>query len=159
MNQFGKLYQADNRYCLQFERFFPKQTEEVFQTLTDSHLFTLWYPFATGEVEWRVGGKIHFNDGDGSLYEGVISKLEAPSTFVFKEVEDLLEMYVKKEMNGCKLTFIHTFDNKEMAMYIAAGWHRCLDVFEQIVNGEEIEWKNNASSLRSYYKEIFTTTT
>lgn len=37
----------------------------------------------------------------------------------------------------------------------AAGWHRCLDVLHQIVNGHQVEWEDNSAELRDYYREIF----
>ncbi|WP_235848378.1 SRPBCC family protein [Litchfieldia alkalitelluris] len=51
------------------------------------------------------------------------------------------------------LELCHTFDDREMAIYIAAGWHRCLDVLDQLIHGRIIEWKENAPELREYYKK------
>lgn len=53
------------------------------------------------------------------------------------------------------MVFTHVFDDKEMAMYTAAGWHRCLDVLQQIVNGQPVEWKDNSVELREFYREAF----
>ncbi|GIP18115.1 hypothetical protein J40TS1_37570 [Paenibacillus montaniterrae] len=40
--------------------------------------FSQWYPFATGEVDLKLGGKIAFDDGEGTTYEGTITVLQAP---------------------------------------------------------------------------------
>ncbi|CDQ40558.1 hypothetical protein BN990_02883 [Virgibacillus salexigens] len=53
------------------------------------------------------------------------------------------------------MVFTHIFDDKEMAMYIAAGWHRCLDALQQIVNRQPVEWKDNSAELRKLYREAF----
>ncbi|MFB1083044.1 hypothetical protein [Jeotgalibacillus sp. JSM ZJ347] len=53
------------------------------------------------------------------------------------------------------MTFTHTFDDHAWAVNTAAGWHRCLDVFDQIVNGHHVEWKENAVELREYYQTAF----
>ncbi|MCP3027650.1 SRPBCC family protein [Halobacillus sp. A5] len=155
MNNYGRLYESNGRYALQFERFFPYTCEEAFRVITNPEAFVQWYPFATGEMDLQTGGRIYFDDGEGSTYEAVITELEAPHKFSFQEVDDLLEMSLHEEDEGCRFVFTHTFDDQEMAMYVAAGWHRCLDVLEQIIRGEQVEWKDNAVELREYYRSEF----
>ena len=59
---------------------------ECVPMITNPDCFIQWYPFATGELELRVGGKIGFDDGEGATYEGVITKLTSPYAFEFQEV-------------------------------------------------------------------------
>ncbi|MDX8044419.1 SRPBCC domain-containing protein [Gracilibacillus sp. S3-1-1] len=151
----GKLIQKNERYTLQFEQEFLVSPQQVFERITNPVTFTQWYPFATEEMDVKVGGKLKFDDGEGNIYEGEIIELEAPYTFVFKEVDDLLDIRVTEQDNGCLFRFQNTFDDASMAISMAAGWHRCLEVFEQLVKGEQIEWKENAESLRQYYKRAF----
>ncbi|XOQ16106.1 MAG: SRPBCC domain-containing protein [Shouchella clausii] len=155
VDQLGTLHQANGRYALRFERSFSYNPEEVFRVITDPHSFSQWYPFATGEMDLKLGGKIAFDDGEGSTYEGIITELKEPHTFEFREVDDLIQIALLKEDEGCQMVFTHIFDDKEMAMYTAAGWHRCLDVFQQIVNGQPVEWKDNSVELREFYREAF----
>lgn len=155
MNQYGTLLESNGRYALRFERSFPYTNEEVFRVITNPSSFSKWYPFATGEMDVRLGGKIAFDDGEGSTYEGIITELIKPHTFEFREVDDLIQISLLKKDEGCQMIFIHTFDDKEMAMYIAAGWYRCLDVLQQIVNGDEIVWRDNSAELRGFYQEAF----
>ncbi|MGD6845379.1 SRPBCC domain-containing protein [Bacillus infantis] len=155
MNEYGTLYETSGRYALRFERYFPYRREEVFGVITKPSDFSQWYPFATGVMDLRTGGKIAFDDGEGSTYEAVITEFKVPYIFEFREVDDLLQISLLEEGEGCKMIFSHVFDDKEMAMYVAAGWHRCLDVLGQIVHGKPVEWKDNAVELREYYKEAF----
>lgn len=155
MNQFGTLHKSNGRYALRFERFFSYKPEDVFRVITNPSYFSQWYPFATGEMELRSGGKIAFDDGEGSTYEGIITELKKPHTFEFREVDDLIQISLLEEDEGCQMAFTHIFDDKEMAMYTAAGWHRCLDVLHQIVNGHPVEWKDNSAELRGFYREAF----
>jgi uncharacterized protein YndB with AHSA1/START domain len=155
MSSFGSLHEKEKRHVLVFEREYPFSPEKVFRYITDPDYFTQWYPFATGDMDLSVGGKIKFDDGEGSIYEAVITKLNPPYLFCFREVDDLLETSINVVDQGCTLTFSHTFDDKEMAIYIAAGWHRCLDVLGQLIHGQKIEWKDNALELREYYKKGF----
>ncbi|WP_163581491.1 SRPBCC domain-containing protein [Gracilibacillus saliphilus] len=152
---YGTLSQHDERYSLTFEYEFPFSSEKVFAILIDPAFFTQWYPFATTEMDVEVGGKLKFDDEEGSVYEGEVLELKAPHTFVFKEVDDLLDMRITGKEDGCLFTFKHSFDDASMAMYMAAGWHRCLEVFQQLVYGEPVEWKDNAEALRQYYKNSF----
>ncbi|MGP4081550.1 SRPBCC family protein [Pseudalkalibacillus sp. R45] len=155
MNEYGTLHKKDGRHALRFDRVFPYTAEEVFHVITDADKFVKWYPFATGEMDLKVGGKIQFDDGEGSKYEAVITELENPHTFSFREVDDLIEINLTEEDNGVGMVFIHTFDDATYAHYIATGWHRCLDVLGQIIQGNAIEWPDNAEELRASYGETF----
>ncbi|MFB5660979.1 SRPBCC domain-containing protein [Alteribacillus sp. HJP-4] len=155
MSNYGTLQKKNSRCALRFERFFSQNREEIFHAIINPASFTQWYPFATGEMDVKPGGKIHFDDGEGSVYEGVITEIEEPYIFSFRELEDMVEMTVTEVEEGCCMVFTHTFDDEDMAVYIAAGWHRCLDVFEQIVNDQPIKWPVNAEVLREYYRAAF----
>ncbi|WP_233275771.1 SRPBCC domain-containing protein [Salibacterium aidingense] len=132
MSDYGTLHEDNGRYALRFERYFPYSPGDVFQIVTNPDDFVQWYPFATGEMDLRTGGEIAFDDGEGTVYEAVITELDEPHTFAFREVDDYLQMSLQDEKEGCRLIFIHTFDDEDMIMYVAAGWHRCLDVLSQM---------------------------
>ncbi|MBY0098406.1 SRPBCC domain-containing protein [Mesobacillus maritimus] len=155
MNTYGTLHKGFGRYALRFERSFTLPREEVFQDITNPSIFSLWYPFATGEMDLRIGGKIFFDDGEGSTYEGIITDLISPHTFAFHEVEDLVHISLRDENEGYTMVFTHTFDESDMVVSVAAGWHRCLDVLHQLVNKQPVEWKENAPELREYYRDAF----
>lgn len=106
-------------------------------------------------MDHRVGGKIKFDDGEGSVYEAVITEFNPPNPFCFREIDDLLEISLLEDNKGCIMTFSHTFDGREMAIYTAAGWHRCWDVFARLIHGLTIKWEDNALELREYYKISF----
>ncbi|MFA9559982.1 SRPBCC domain-containing protein [Evansella sp. AB-rgal1] len=155
MSSFGSLHEKQGRHVLVFERKYSFSPEEVFRCITEPTYFTQWYPFATGDMDFRVGGKLTFNDGEGTKYEAVITELNPPFTFCFREVEDLIEIRISASVQGCTMTFSHTFDDRAMAIYTATGWHRCLDVLGQLIHGRIVKWEDNALELREYYKEKF----
>ncbi|MRG87608.1 SRPBCC family protein [Salinibacillus xinjiangensis] len=155
MSNYGSLHKNAGRHVLVFERKYPFSPEKVFRYITEPDYFTQWYPFATGEMELRVGGKIKFDDGEGSTYEAVITEFNPPYSFYFREVDDLLAMNIHEADQGCTLTFRHMFDDPTYAIYMAAGWHRCLDVLGQLIDGRTDEWEDNAAELREYYQEKF----
>ncbi|WP_338473024.1 SRPBCC family protein [Niallia sp. XMNu-256] len=155
MNDYGTLHEANGRYVLKFERLFSHNLEDVFLVITDPNSFSQWYPFATGEMDLRLGGKIAFDDGEGTTYTGIITELEQPYLFGFREVDDLVNISLQGEDKGCRMIFTHTFDDDSWAIHTAAGWHRCLDVLVQIVKGEPIKWHENSSKLRQIYSQLF----
>ncbi|MFD1173297.1 SRPBCC family protein [Oceanobacillus picturae] len=155
MHNDGSLHEKEGRSVLVFERHYPFTPEKVFPFITDPQHFTQWYPFATGDMDLEVGGKIKFDDEEGTTYEAIITDFNPPYSFCFKEMADLLEISIEEADQGSIMTFSHTFDEREMAKYTAAGWHRCLDALGQLVHGQPIEWEENGPELREYYKEKF----
>lgn len=155
MDNYCTLHEANGRYALRFERFFLRNLEDVFLILTNPNYFSQWYPFATGEMDLRIGGKIYFDDGEGTTYEGIITELEHPYSFGFREGDDLINISLKDDGKGCRMIFMHTFDDDSWAVNTAAGWHRCLDVLEQIVNSKPVKWEDNSTKLQQIYRRKF----
>ncbi|PPA69520.1 SRPBCC family protein [Jeotgalibacillus proteolyticus] len=155
MNNYGTLQESNNRYALRFERLFTKSAKEVYSALTNPKVFSEWYPFATGEMDLRIGGRISFDDGEGTTYSGTITDLKEPYVFGFKEMEDQIYITLEEGKEGCRMIFTHTFEDGAWAINTAAGWHRCLDVLAQIINNEPITWQDNADELREFYGEAF----
>lgn len=151
---YGSLHKSNGRYLLRFERFSPKSPEDVFSSLTNPTNFSKWYPFASGEMDLKVGGEIAMDDGEGSVYSARITDLKPPHLFAFREMDDLLSISLEED-KGCRIIFTHTFDEGDWAASTAAGWHRCLDVLLQIIDGEDIHWEDNATELREYYSGKF----
>lgn len=155
MKEYGTLHESNGRFSLKFERFFPQSPEEIFLIITNPGYFTEWYPFATGEMDLKMGGKIAFDDGEGTTYTGIITELEQPYVFGFREVDDHINISLQEEDHGCRMIFTHTFNDPSWAVQTAAGWHRCLDVLAQIVDGKPIKWEDNSTQLRKIYSETF----
>lgn len=89
---------------------FSDKLEAIFQFVTNSNYFSQWYPFATGEMDLRIGGKISFDDGEGSQYTATITALEEPYLLAFSEMDDLIRIELL-EYKGCRMVFTHTFDD------------------------------------------------
>ena len=115
------VHYMNGRYIFKFERFFPVSPEDVFSILTSSEYFMQWYPFATGEMDVRIGGQIAFDDGEGTTYKATITELEKPIFFGFCEVNHLINISLQEENQGCNMNFTHTFDDASWAVNTAAG--------------------------------------
>ena len=106
-------------------------------------------------MDLRLGGNIAFDDGEGTTYKATITELEKPYLFGFREVDDLISISLQEENKGCRMIFTHTFNDDSWAVNTAAGWHGCLDVLVQIVNGKPIKWQDNPTQLRKIYSKAF----
>ena len=84
-----------------------------------------------------------------------ITELEHPYLFGFLEGDDLINISLKEDGKGCRMIFTHTFNDDSWMVNTAAGWHRCLDVFSQIVNGEPVKWEDNSAMLQNIYRKQF----
>ncbi|WP_426249058.1 SRPBCC domain-containing protein [Paenibacillus pabuli] len=100
MSEYGTLHESNGRYALRFERSFHHNPEDVFLVITKPSSFAQWYPFATGEMDLRLGGMIAFDDGEGTTYEGTITELEKTYVFGFREVDDLVNISLQEEDKG-----------------------------------------------------------
>ncbi|WYJ77771.1 hypothetical protein DOK78_002409 [Enterococcus sp. DIV2402] len=155
MNELGTLHELNGRYVIRFEHFFSDKPEAIFQFVTNSNYFSQWYPFATGEMDLRIGGKISFDDGEGSQYTATITALEESYLLAFSEMDDLIRIELLEEDKGCRMVFTHTFDDVAWTVQTAIGWHNCLEVFVQLVHGQPITWPDDSSKLRKIYSEAF----
>ena len=99
-------------------------------------------------MDLRLSGKIVFDDDEGTTYEGTIRELEKPYVFGFREVDDLINILLQADDKGCRIIFCHTFNSDSWAVNTAAGWHRCMDLLVQIINGKSIQWHDNSTELR-----------
>lgn len=154
----GQLIENESSYTLSFERDFYQSKEVVFDALTDAKIFSKWYPFATGEMDGQVGGLIKFDDGEGSLYQGLITKFSVTDGFEFiEDGRDVLRMEVSDSETGSRLHFYHTFSDLAWVVQTATGWHNCLNVFVQIMNGQPPQWPlpNELAELTQAYEEKF----
>ncbi|MEY8744426.1 SRPBCC domain-containing protein [Paenibacillus tundrae] len=102
-----------------------------------------------------MDGKIAFDAGEGTRYEGIVTELDKPYVFGFREVDDLINISLQEEVQGWRMIFTHTFNDDSWAVNTATGWHRCLDVLVQIINGKPIQWNDNSTKLREIYSDAF----
>ncbi|MEU9059233.1 SRPBCC family protein [Streptomyces sp. NPDC048430] len=151
---FGSMHSTpDGRIALRFERTFAHPPQQVWRAITEPACFTQWYPFAAGERDQRVGGRIGFDDGEGTTYDGTITQFDPSRIFAFREGDNLLQCEVRPDGGRSLLVFTHTFDDKSMATNIATGWHRCLDALGMLVDDRPVEWPDNTDDLHKTYAE------
>ncbi len=82
---------------------FSDKPEVIFQFVTNYNYFSQWYPFATGEMDLRIGGEISFDDGEGSQYTATITALEESYLLAFSEMDDLIRIELLEEDKGSRM--------------------------------------------------------
>ncbi len=143
------LHTVDGRPTLRIERRLAHRPEKVWRAVTEPDHLSQWYPFRVEELDLRVGGRIRFDDGEGTSYGAVITELDPPRVFAFsehapasmtRESDDLLRIELRPDGDGCVLVFTHTFDDRPAAASYATGWYGCLDALGMLLEGKPVEW-------------------
>ncbi|MGH3977641.1 MAG: SRPBCC family protein [Pseudonocardiaceae bacterium] len=158
------LRTVDGRPVLRIERRLAHPPEKVWRALTEPAQLSQWYPFRVSEMDLRTGGKIRFDDGQGTTMGAVITELDPPRVFAFsehapaemvRESDDLVHFELRPEGEGCLLIFTHTFDDRPAAASYATGWHGCLDALDMLLDGRPVEWPDSMVERYEAYVEAF----
>ncbi len=127
---------VDGRLALRFERRLKHSREKVWSAVTDPGHLSQWYPFRVTELEPRVGGRIAFDDGEGTIYTATITHFDPPRQFAFdehdpdgkkREFDDHLRIELRDEGGGCLLVLTHIMTDPSIADSASGGWQACLD--------------------------------
>jgi uncharacterized protein YndB with AHSA1/START domain len=126
----------DGRPALQFERHLEHSREKVWLAVTDPEHLSRWYPFRVMELEPRAGGRLAFDDGEGTVYTATITHFDPPRLFAFdehdpedgeREFDDHLRIELRDEGAGCLLVLTHVMADPSIAESASGGWQACLD--------------------------------
>ncbi|KOV72868.1 MULTISPECIES: SRPBCC domain-containing protein [Streptomyces] len=132
----GNTITLDGRPALQFERHLKHSREKVWLAVTDPEHLSHWYPLRVTELEPRAGGRIMFDDGEGTIYTATITHFDPPRLFAFdehdpegreREYDDHLRIELHDEGAGCRLVFTHVMTDPSIADGVFKGWTACLD--------------------------------
>lgn len=125
-------FSTDGRlYTVRFERQLSHSQEKVWGVLTERELLKQWFPC---EIvgEWKVGAKLEF-PLEGQVAEGAkeedfhggVLAVEPPRLLEYRWGRDILRYELNPEGDGCRLVFLHSFEDKSTAARNAAGWEWC----------------------------------
>ncbi|HZC25776.1 MAG TPA: SRPBCC family protein, partial [Actinopolymorphaceae bacterium] len=151
------LRTVDGRQVLRIERRLPHSPQKVWRAVTEPAHLSQWYPFRAEELDLSVGGRIRFDDGQGTSYDAVVTALDPPRLFAFsehpppvmtRESDDLIQFELRPDGDGCVLVFTHVFDDRPAAASYATGWFGCLAALEPVLDGKPAEWP--PMSVRRY---------
>ncbi len=140
----GELEQKDGRWQLRFARRLPHPPEKVWRAMTEPEHLAAWFP-TTIEGERAAGAKLHFvfPDDIATAVDGEMLVYDPPRVLEFSWAgeawggAEILRFELLPDGPGTLLIFVDTFDEVGKAARDGAGWHVCLDVLAEHLDGKE----------------------
>lgn len=129
-----------SKYSLTFVRRLRHSPEKVWRVLTERELLRQWFPCDIEGV-WQTGEKLKFTalPGDEELPEadiaGEVLAADPPFLLEFRWGDHSYRCEVTSEKDGCRLEFMHSFDDPSLGARYAAGWDMCLANLDLILSG------------------------
>ncbi|MDT0266606.1 SRPBCC domain-containing protein [Streptomyces sp. DSM 44915] len=125
------------RPALRFERHLAHPVPTVWRAVTEPDRLSGWYPLRVTAFEPRVGGRIVFDDGEGTVLRGTVTDWDPPRLFAFDEHadpagrpaperDDHLRIELTDEPGGCLLVLVHVPADPATAEGASRGWQACL---------------------------------
>ncbi len=143
-----RLESREGRPVLRIERRLHHPIETVWEAITWPDQLSSWYPFRVVEMEFRPGGTIMFDDGEGTQMTATIQEIEPPRLFSFsehapdsmpRESDDLVQIELVGDDDSCLLIFTHVFDDRPAAAMYATGWSASLEGLNLLLKGQPID--------------------
>lgn len=153
---YGTYETIEDRPALRFERRLAHPIEAVWSSVTEPGELAHWFP-AEVTVDLRVGGRMSFAFADEAFPPsgGEVTECDPPRRFAFSWGEEHLRFELEPAGDGCLLRFTHLLSARDQASRDASGWHVCLDLLEQRLDGAETEGPGTEMTpeLRELYAE------
>jgi len=134
----AKLEERDGKPALRFERVLRHPPERVWDALTDPDRQFGWHP-TPAAIELEVGGRVECLEGGfAGSGSGEVTAVEPPRLLAYTWVgpdPDHLLWELRPHDEGCLLTLVHTFSERNSAANFGAGWHICLDSLPAALEG------------------------
>ncbi len=132
-----ECHASDDRWTLVFVRDLRHPPEKVWAALTDPEQVRRWAPYDTDTDLSTVGdATLTMIDGDTSQdMPAHVRRAEPPTLLEYTWGNDLLRWELADIENGTRLTLRHTLEDRDWAPKVAAGWHICLVVAENMLDG------------------------
>ena len=135
-----ECHRENERWTLVFVRELRHPPEKVWAALTEADQLNQWSPFAADRDLDRTGeATLTMIDGEVSqAVPATVLLAEPPIVLEYTWGDDLLRWELESSTTGTQLTLRHTLDNRDHLPKVAAGWHICLVVAEQLLTGDPI---------------------
>ncbi|MFI6266103.1 SRPBCC family protein [Micromonospora sp. NPDC051006] len=112
----------------------------VWAALTDPARLAEWAPFLADRDLGTPGAAV-LTMVDGATREehpAVVGRAEPPHLLEYTWGDDLLRWELAATDTGTRLTLRHTVADRAIVPMVAAGWHLCLDVAGQLLDGDPV---------------------
>jgi uncharacterized protein YndB with AHSA1/START domain len=131
----GTLEKRDGAWVLTLVRDFGHSPEKVWPWLTDPDRLRQWSPIVPDHAFDSVGTRKVRENPDDEPFAGDVLSVDAPLELVHRWGDDVVRWRLEPTDTGCRLTLEQTMRERDKAAMNAAGWHLCLDVLDDVMNG------------------------
>lgn len=129
---------AGDRWTLAFVRDLRHSPERVWAALTDPAELARWAPY-TADRDLGTAGPATLSMIDGLAHDDLpaeVRRAEPPTLLEYTwGPTDVLRWELAATGSGTRLTLRHTVESRAMLPKMAAGWHLCLRVAEELLDG------------------------
>lgn len=134
--QSAEVINSGDQWTLVFTRDFPQTPDVVWAALTDPAQVVQWAPYRPERHLGTIGpATLIVVDGDDATeYDGTVVAASTPHVLEHRWNEDWLRWELTPHPGGgCTLTLQHTVTGPDTSAQLAAGWHMCLDVAQEMM--------------------------
>ncbi|KPN95908.1 SRPBCC family protein [Lysinibacillus sp. ZYM-1] len=155
------IEKQSNRHVAKFKRPLPHSVDAVWAAITNNEMLQKW--MSNLEIlDLRKNGKMHFNMNDGTdAYEKIdITDYAENEVLEFDWGRDTVRFELSSTDKGTLLLLVETLQElTEHTPKDLAGWHICLDLLTDLLDGiEQQSFPMDAWQQRFYeYKELVDT--
>ncbi len=130
---------ADGGWTLVFVRDLRHPPARVWTALTEPGQLRAWAPFVPDRDLAGTGPvTLTMLDADDPADRATVRRAEPPTLLEYTWGEDLLRWELAAAGAGTRLTLRHRVTDRDWLAKVAAGWHLCLDVAEQLLDGRPV---------------------
>ncbi|GAA2105849.1 SRPBCC family protein [Actinomadura alba] len=135
---------GDGRCTLRFERRLRHPQSKVWRAIIEPGQMRAWFVQILDYDRFRLdlapGAEIVFvpkaeHEGMG-VGHGVVTRLDPPNLLEYTWDSETLRWELEADGDtACRLVFTNTFDDRDAAASMGAGWHAGLDLLESMLDG------------------------
>ena len=130
---------ADGGWTLVFVRDLRHPPARVWTALTEPEQLRAWAPFVPDRDLAGTGPvTLTMLDADDPADSATVRRAEPPTLLEYTWGDDLLRWELAPAGAGTRLTLRHRVSDRDWLAKVAAGWHLCLDVAEQLLDGRPV---------------------
>jgi uncharacterized protein YndB with AHSA1/START domain len=127
------------RWTLRLQRTFPQDRDAVWAAITEPDKVAQWTPFRPDRNLGSTGPvRIKQIDGSNEVFDSEVREEISHESLTYLWGSDQLRFSLTDANGGTSLTLAQTFDNRNAAASMAAGWHLCLSALELLLEGKEV---------------------
>lgn len=135
----ASLVASPPHWTLRLQRTFPQDRDTVWTAITEPDQVAKWTPFRPGRNLGSTGPvRIKQIDGSDEVFDSEVRAVARPESLTYLWGADQLRFGLADSGGKTILTLAQTFDDRNMAASMAAGWHLCLGALELLLNGKDV---------------------